>query len=61
MPAVILTLILAFVMAGAVWLIVGTRLQLSADAEQNDRLNFALYYVGMVPVSFVLVFFGLGG
>ncbi len=61
MAAVVLTLILAFVIAGAVWLIVGSRLRLSTDAEQNDRLNFALYYVGTVPVSFVLVFFGLGG
>ena len=61
MAAVILTLILALFIAGALWLIVGSRLNLSADAEQNDRLNFGLYYIGTVPVSFVLVFFGLGG
>ncbi len=61
MAAVVLTLILAFVIAGAVWLILGSRLQLSTDTDQNDRLNFALYYVGTVPVSFVLIFFGLGG
>ena len=61
MAAVILTLVLALVLSGAVWLVAGSRLRLSADPEQNDRLNFAVYYLGTVPVSFVLVFFGLGG
>ena len=35
-------------------------LHLSEDAEQNERLNFLLLYVGSLPVSFVIVFFGLG-
>ena len=61
MAAVILTLILALLLAGSGWLIVGSKLRLSTDPEQNDRLNFAVYYVSTVPISFVIVFFGLGG
>lgn len=60
MAAVLLTLIGSLFIGGGLWLALGSRFNLSDDAEQNERLNFFLFYVGTLPVSFVLVFFGLG-
>ena len=60
MAAVILTLIGSLFIGGGLWLGLGSRFNLSADEEQNERLNFFLFYVGSLPVSFVLVFFGIG-
>ena len=61
MAALILTLILAFVMAGALWFAAGSRLSLAEDASENDLANLVVYTLGMLPVSFVIVFFGIGG
>ncbi len=61
MAAAILTFLLSLLLAAAGLLIAGSRLRLSKDSERNDRLNFAAYYLAALPVSFVLVFFGLGG
>ncbi len=61
MAAVILTFLLALLLAAGGLLIVGSRLRLSKESDRNDRLNFAAYYLAALPVSFVLVFFGLGG
>ena len=60
MAAVLLTLIGSLFIGGGLWLALGSRFNLSADAEQNERLNFLLLYVGSLPVSFVIVFFGIG-
>jgi len=57
----ILTLALSLLVAGGIWLTLGSRLRLSDDEELNEWLNFAAYYLGMLPVSFVLIFFGIGG
>ena len=61
MGVFILTLALSLFIAGGIWLTVGSRLQLSEDENQNEWLNFAAYYLGAVPLSFVLIFFGIGG
>jgi len=34
---------------------------MSEDEQRNQLLNFAAYFVGSLPVSFVLIFFGIGG
>ena len=60
MAAFILTIALSFVLAGGLWLLLGSRLQLSEDREQNEVLNLAAYFIGTLPVSFVLIFFGIG-
>ena len=61
MAAVFLTLVLALLLAAVALLIAGSRLRLSQDDERNDRLNFAAYYLAALPLSFVLIFFGVGG
>ena len=52
---------LSLFVAGGIWLTIGSRLSLSEDEQQNEWLNFAAYYLGTLPVSFVLIFFGIGG
>lgn len=61
MAAIFLTFVSSFFIGGGLWLAVGSRFQLSEDEEQNERLNFLLCFIGSIPISFVLVFFGLGG
>jgi hypothetical protein len=61
MAALILTLILTFVSAGVLWLLIGSRLALAEDARENDLANLLAYGLALLPVSFVLVFFGIGG
>lgn len=46
---------------GGLWLALGSRFSFSDDPQQNEALNFAAFFIGSMPVSFVLVFFGLGG
>ncbi|NKC01026.1 MAG: hypothetical protein GKR90_21375 [Pseudomonadales bacterium] len=60
MAAIVLTFIGSLFLGGGLWFVVGSRFRFSPDDEQNERLNFALFFVGTLPVSFVLVFFGLG-
>ena len=60
MAAIVLTFIGSLFIGGGLWLALGSRFRLSFDDEQNERLNFVLFFVGTLPVSFVLVFFGLG-
>jgi hypothetical protein len=61
MAALILTLILAFVMAGGLWLSIGSRLSFAEEDSENDLANLVVYGLGSLPVSFVIVFFGIGG
>ena len=61
MAALILTLILSFVIAGLLWFTLGSRIALAEDSSENDLANLVLYAFGALPVSFVFVFFGLGG
>ncbi|HCG70402.1 MAG TPA: hypothetical protein DE147_08070 [Gammaproteobacteria bacterium] len=61
MAALILTLVLAFIMAGALWLTLGSRFEFAAEGSENDLANLVVYSLGSIPVSFVIVFFGIGG
>ncbi len=60
MAVFILTLALSLCLAGGLWLAIGSKLQLSEDRAQNEVLNLAAYFIGMLPMSFVLIFFGVG-
>ena len=57
MAAAILTLVLSFMVGGALWLAVGSRLRLADAAEQNQLLNLLVYVLGILPLAFVVVFF----
>jgi len=61
MSALILTFLATIVVAGCLWLVIGNRLVLSEEAEQNGFFNLAAYFLGCLPVVFVIVFFGIGG
>ena len=53
----VMTLALAFVAGGILWLTLGTRLSLDADEERNNLLNLGVYVgVALVP-AFLLVFY----
>ena len=60
MHAVVFTLVSTVLIAGGIFLLVGARLRLSIDAQQNDLLNFLAYALGALPVAFVIVLFGIG-
>ena len=61
MPGTLMTLVVSFLFAAALWLIVGSRFRFAAERAENDLLNLAAYFGGCIPVAFVLVFFGIGG
>ena len=61
MAALVLTLILAFVMAGLGWFTAGSRFAFAEEPSENDLANLVVYTLGCLPVSFVIVFFGIGG
>ncbi len=61
MAAAILTLALAFLCGGGLWLGLGPRLVLSDDADQNQLLNLMTYVGGALLPAFLVVFFLLGG
>jgi hypothetical protein len=61
MAAAVLTFAIAFVCGGGLWLALGPRLALSAEADQNEVLNLMAYIGVVLPLAFVLVFFGLEG
>ncbi len=60
MAAFILTMILSLFLGGLVWFLRGSRFGLSEDEDTNDLLNFGVYFVGAVPLCFVIVFFVIG-
>ena len=57
MAAVILTLVLSFVVGGAVWLLVGARFSFHEDKERNEILNLVAYIGAIMPVAFLIVFY----
>ncbi len=61
MAALILTLILTFVLSGGLWFLLGSKLTLVDDSRENDLANLLAYYLALLPGSFVIVFFGIGG
>ena len=60
MAAAVLTFAIAFVCGGGLWLALGPRLALSSEADQNEVLNLVVYVGVVLPLAFLLVFFGLG-
>lgn len=57
MIAVVLSLVLAFLVGGTVWLAVGSRLRLNEDQDVNEVLNLVTYVsLALLPV-FLGVFF----
>ena len=60
MAVLILTLLCSLFLGSALWFVFGSRFRLDVEQEANELLNFFVYYVGTLPVSFVLIFFGLG-
>lgn len=59
MAAIVLTLTLTAILAGILWLVLGSRLSLHEDPRQNDVLNLlALAGMVLVPI-FVMVFFAM--
>lgn len=60
MGVFVLTLAGALFISGAFWFSVGSRFRFAVDEQQNELLNFSAYFLAAMPVSFVLIFFGLG-
>jgi hypothetical protein len=58
--AFVLTVSSSFVFAAVAWLTLGSRISFSADQQLNDIANMVVYFGAVLPVSFVVVFFGLG-
>lgn len=52
MFAILMALVLSVVVAGVVWLLIGTRLALHSDPHQNEVLNLGAY----VALAFLPVF-----
>ena len=57
MAAIVLTLIVSLILAGAAWLLLGARFTLRADPEHNEVLNLVVYFAAILPVAFLVVFF----
>lgn len=55
MAAILMALVLAVVVGGLAWLLLGNRFELDADAHQNEILNLGCYVV----VAFVPVFIAI--
>jgi hypothetical protein len=61
MAVFVLTIIISVLIGAAIWFVLGSRFGLSDDERLNELLNFIAFVIGVLPVAFVLVFFGLGG
>ncbi len=59
MAAAILTLALAFLCGGALWLGLGSRFALSDDPDRNEVLNLVALVGGALLPAFLIVFFFL--
>ena len=59
MAGAILSLVITCLVTGGLWFAIGSRFNLSEETEQNDILNLAVYAVIILPVAFVIVYFGL--
>ena len=60
MAALVLTFFGALFIGSGLWFALGSRFEFDADPERNELKNFIALVVASIPVSFVLVFFGLG-
>lgn len=57
MAAAILTLVLAFMAGGGLWLLAGSRLTLADDEERNQVLNLIAYVLALLLPVFAIVFY----
>lgn len=57
MIAVVLSLVLAFLVGGTVWLAAGSRLALNPDKDVNEILNLVAYVSAALLPVFLSVFF----
>lgn len=57
MAAAILTLVLAFMAGGGLWLLAGARLPLADDDERNQVLNLIVYVLALLVPVFAIVFY----
>ena len=46
--------------AGALWLMIGSRLEIKEERAYNDLLNVFAYVALLIPPNFLFVFFVLG-
>ena len=60
MAALVLSLVLSVVISGALWLMIGSRLEIKEERAYNDLLNVFAYVVLLIPPNFLFVFFVLG-
>lgn len=60
MAALVLTMICSLFIGAGLWFAIGSRFRLDEEDEKNQLMNFLVYFVGTIPISFVLIFFGLG-
>lgn len=59
MVGAVFSLVLAVVVAGVAWLLMGARFNLSQVPESNNILNFFCYLVIALPFTVAMAFFGL--
>lgn len=57
MAATLLTLVLALVCGGGLWLALGSRLRLAEEPERNDILNLMVFVGVLIPIAFAFVLF----
>jgi hypothetical protein len=57
MAAAILTMVMAFLSGSGLWLILGPRLRLADEVQQNDLLNLVAYTGIALPLAFAVVFY----
>tara|TARA_B100000459_G_scaffold61726_1_gene33676 strand:+ start:104 stop:286 length:183 start_codon:yes stop_codon:yes gene_type:complete len=60
LAALVLSLVLSVVIAGALWLMIGSRLEIKEEQAYNDLLNVFAYVALLIPPNFLFVFFVLG-
>lgn len=57
MVAVVLSLVMAFLVGGSIWLLAGSRLRLNEDKAVNEVLNLVAYVAAALLPMFGLIFF----
>ena len=60
MAALVLSLVLSVVMAGVLWLMIGSRLEIKDERAYNDLMNVCAYIAFLILPNFLFVFFVVG-
>ncbi len=61
MASIILSIVLSIVLGSMTWLVIGSRLSLNKNCQQNQLLNLFIYIASSFVVVFAVVFFIIGG